>query len=584
MRIKSGPGLGAVLFFLLLGPAVSAAAGVPLELTVFHVNDTHSHMEEMGGSLKIKGVKTYLNLGGAARMAEKLNRVRAGGGHVLFLHAGDATQGTLYFTKYRGEVEMKLLNSLSCDAMVVGNHEFDQGPEGTARLISLAGFPILGANLDAAQDKNLNGRIKPYVIREIGGAKVGLIGLVTPRTRDISSPGDRIVFLDVERTARKCVAELEAAGVNKIILLTHLGYEADKTLAARVKGIDLIVGGHSHTLLGDKAALARVGLVPQGEYPTTVPGPAGEPVFIVQSWEWAKAVGILQVSFNGQGVITQARGNAVLLVGGPFRQKDKTGKKAAVDEKTLGEIMEYLVSGKAAEQVPPDPRTLALLKPYHDEVADLQKEVVARVAEDLLHVRQPGPHPSGAILRHGSQVAPLVARSMLAKAAAVGLKPDLALQNAGGIRTDLLSGSLTVGQVQTLLPFANTLYLLELTGKEIREALNHGVARSGGAFPYLAGAEYVLDPAQPEGERVVRIELSGPDGSWKPLEDRTVYRVVTNSFLAGGGDGYAVFKNTPGKRYDTGFVDALVFMDFVRGRELRRPGRTGIWFRGENRK
>ena len=581
MRLKSGLGILAVLSFLVMPWASPGAIAAPLDLTLFHVNDTHSHMEAISSSLEVKGVKTYLNMGGAALMAAKLKEVRAEKGPVLFLHAGDAVQGTLYFTKYKGEVEMKVLDELSCEAMVVGNHEFDKGPEGTEHIVSLAKFPVLGANLDVSAFKELSDKIKPYLIKEIGGDKVGIIGLITPETKDISSPGDKIGFMDVAETAAKYIAELEAAGVNKIILLTHQGYEEDMALAAKVKGIDLIVGGHSHTLLGDKEALGAVGLSPKGDYPTVVKGPSGEPVYIVQSWAWARIAGVLDVSFDDAGLVTKAQGRPVLLVEGPFLQKNKEGKKVALEGDALKELEATLTANPAVNLVAPDADLLALLKPYKDGVDQLQKEIIAKVAQDLLHVREPGGHESGQVLKHGSQVAPWVVGSMLAKAKASGIKPDLALQNGGGVRTDLMSGDLTLGQVHSLLPFDNTLVLLELSGKEVLEAVSSAVARGGGAFPYLAGARVVLDPSKPKPEQVVKVELAGPDGAWLPLDQAKTYRLITNSFVAGGGDGYETFKKAAGKKYDTGFIDSLVFADYVQGKELKRPESTGIMFVGE---
>ena len=583
MRSRKLFGWVALLAVVLLGSACSHVAprgGAPLELTIVHVNDTHSHMEPIGASLEVDGVKTYLEMGGAARMGARLKEVRAQGGNVLFVHAGDAVQGTLYFTKYNGEVEMKLFNELGLAAMVLGNHEFDRGPEDAFAFLSQAAFPILCANLEADADQKLSGLVKSYMIKEIGGTKVGIAGLVTPETKDISSPGDKIGFRDAAQAAAEAVAALEQAGVDKIILLTHLGYAADKALAAQVKGIDLIVGGHSHTLLGDKQALGGLGMVPQGEYPTLVQGPDG-PVYIVQSWEWAKAVGVLKVSFDAQGKITQAQGQPALLVGGPFLRKDKEGKKVALEGEELAKLEKTLADNPAVEAIQPDPKVAALLEPYRAGVAALQSEVVAKVSQDLLHVREPGPHPSGKVLDHGSQVAPWVVQSMLAQGRSVGLRPDLALQNAGGVRTDLMGGDLTVGQVHSLMPFGNTLFLLELSGKEVLEAVSQAVGRGGGAFPYLAGARLVLDKSKPKEEQVAAVELAGPEGQWKPLDPGVTYRLITNSFVAQGGDGYATFKEAAGYRYDTGFIDALVFGKFVRGKELTPPQESGIVFKGE---
>jgi 5'-nucleotidase / UDP-sugar diphosphatase len=308
--------LWAILFFAVFtgcsdsddDDPIQSDTGRPLSLTVMHVNDTHSHLDPTASSVEIGGVQTYLDMGGFARMATKVDQVRGQKENTLLLHAGDAVQGTLYFTRYQGEADFAFLNLLGFDAMVLGNHEFDKGPETAAAFFDMADFPILSANTDATADPYLNGRAVPYEVREIDGARVGIVGLTLPDTAVISSPGDDVVFEDAVVTAQEMVDTLKADGINKIIFLTHLGYERDLDLAQSVAGIDLIVGGHSHSLLGD---FTDLGLSPDGDYPTHTFGPTGEDVYIVQSWEWAKTLGVVDVQFNEAGIITEATGNAV---------------------------------------------------------------------------------------------------------------------------------------------------------------------------------------------------------------------------------------------------------------------------------
>lgn len=539
-------------------------------LTVVHVNDTHSHLDPTDDSLYFDGVQTYLEIGGYARLATEAASVRDANPDTLVLHAGDAVQGTLYFTKYDGAADLDLMNRIGFDAMAVGNHEFDRGPEFLAGFIEGADFPLLGANIDASADANLNGKIAPYAIKTLNGEKVGIIGLITPETQNISSPGDNVVFLDQEAAARNAIKELEDQGVNKIIVLSHLGFDLDKELAQTVEGVDIIVGGHSHTLLGD---LEDIGKSPIGDYPMTVQGPKGDNIYIVHSWEWAKAVGHFEVKFNNDGKVIAYDGAATLLVGDEFRQKDADGNKVVVDDETKKAILAAIDAHPGVKVVAEKADLLAALAPYAEGIADMQTEVVASVTHDLLHIREPGQHTSGADLSGGSMIAPIVCEGMLWKANDVGLNADLCLQNAGGVRIDIPQGDLTVGTAYELLPFGNTMVALDLTGAEIKAALENGVERSSGAWPYVAGVRYTVDVSRPEGQKIVSVEIMA-DGAWTPLNDAATYRIVTNSYIASGGDGYDMLADADGYRYDTGFVDAEVFMAYAEHLETLIPPET----------
>lgn len=538
-------------------------------LTLLHVNDTHSHLEPVNTSLMLDDTQTYLDLGGYARLATKVKAVRSENPNTLVLHAGDAVQGTLYFTKYEGKADFALLNGIGFDAMVTGNHEFDKGPELLSDMIDMADFPIIAANMDASNEPFLAGKIPPYIIREIGGTRVGIIGLITPETSVISSPGSNIIFLNEINTAQQAVQELESQGISKIIVLSHMGYEEDIALAEAVEGIDVIVGGHSHTLLGD---VTDLGLTPAGPYPTRIYKKSGQDVCIVQSWEWAKAAGVLNLRFDDRGHIRFCRGDAVLLAGDSFQQRDADGNKADVSAEVKNELLSFIAAHPAIEVVSEDTGIAALLSPYTDGIEDMNQEVVAQVSEDLLHIRVPGTHTSGAELSDGSLIAPLVAEGMLWKARSTGLNVRMSLQNAGGVRIDIPQGDLTVGKSYELLPFGNTLYILELTGAEIMSALQNGVTRSSGAFPYVGGARYTVIDGQ-----VRDVQIRNADGEWEDVNDDTVCLVATNAYLAGGGDGYTVLAQADGYRYDTGFGDAEVFIEYARTLgTLHQPEETGV--------
>ncbi|MEF2231213.1 MAG: 5'-nucleotidase C-terminal domain-containing protein [Pseudodesulfovibrio sp.] len=561
----------AAMLLCFVGPARA------FELTVLHVNDSHSYLDATDETLSPGGERVVARLGGWARLATAVDRVRREKPNVVLLHAGDAVQGGLYFREFGGEPEMRLLDRLGFDAMVLGNHEFDKGAEFLAGFLRDTDVPVLAANVSAPGVPALAARLRPYVILFVGGERVGVVGLTTGDTKFTSSPGPGVSFADEAATARARVAELTALGVDKVILLTHVGLDNDRKLAAAVPGVDVIVGGHSHTLLGDTRRMESLGLHPAAAYPVVVQGVDGHDVYIVTAWKWARVLGRLDVTFDRRGRVTGAIGRSALLLADEFWSRSAQGEPVRLSGAARRQVLNTLEASRVTEAVPESRSVSSFLAPYARGVEGLYREVIGRAESDIPHIRVPGRNEAGIDLPDGSLLAPLVARSMLDKLAGTGEPADIALMNAGGVRDSLARGDITVGAVRTLLPFANTLYTLELTGAVFRQALEYGVTRGGGAFPYLAGARYRADMTRPEGSRITAVEVRDA-AAWRPLEAGRTYRVVTPSFLAGGGDGYGMLKDAP-DRYDTGFDDAQAFMDLVMAASpLSPPGETGVMY------
>lgn len=552
-----------------------AAPETAFKIRLMHVNDVHSHLEEIPASLILDGEKTYLALGGMGRLAYKVKEVRAEYPQTLLLCAGDAVQGTLYFPTYNGKAEADFMNHLGFDAMVLGNHEFDKGDAFVREFANELNFPVLAANM--AMKTPGAGIFKPYSIKNVGGEKVAVIGLITPETATISNAGPNVTFFDEIDRAKKITALLEEKGVNKIIVLSHLGYGRDMALAKAVPGIDVIVGGHTHTLLGDFSSL---GMQPKGPYPTIVMNPEKEPVYIVQAWEWAKGLGILDVEFDREGEVVQCGGRFTLLAGDEFQRKNAFGKKAPISSEIKQAITAAIQNNPEIEAIPNDPEAMVLLAKYSKGVEAYRHQVVAKVGRDLLHVRIPGSaHPgTGEILKQGSMIAPVIAQSMLYKCRIVGQNVQLSIQNAGGVRTDVQAGPLTVADVYNLLPFGNTVFVLDLSGEEIRRALEEAVDQAldpvkpnAGGFPYLAGGRFDVARDNAPGRRVFGLEYMNDAGKWSAIKDGETYKVAVNGFMAHGGDGYSVLAKSKGERLDTGFVDAEVFMEYAKTRRVLQP-------------
>lgn len=553
-----------ILIALLLNLSACAPG---LKMTVVHMNDSHSHVEEVTIAPVIDGRKTVIPAGGLARLGTKIAQLRSGKDNVIFLHAGDAVQGTLHFTRYNGEPEYDWLNWMRCDAMVTGNHEYDKGAAVLAALVDRAQFPMLAANVDITAEPLLTGKLLPNTVLDVGDSRIGIIGLVSPDTPDTSNPEDTIVFRDTAETAADEVAELQRQGIDKIIVLSHNGYERDLELGRTVSGIDVIVGGHTHTLLAESDPLVP-GI--EGVYPAVVTGPDGNPVYVVQAWAHTRALGVLDVDFDRRGHVNRCSGGIVIPVGDAFLQKNPNGVYGPVDPETRNTILAAIENSPLIEIVPEDPAITEMLQPYVDGIADLKRQVIGPVESDLLHIRVPGTRheTTGEIMEHGSELAPVVADALFWKADQLGLKPDIAIQNGGGVRMDLDAGDLTVGTVYELMPFENTLFVLEIKGAAIRECLESLMERilvpdNDGAFPYASRLRYTADMNRPKHSRITALDVQDSDGSWAPIDPDRIYRIATNQYLADGRDGYGKFKTDAGYRYDTGFLDAEILMEYV---------------------
>jgi 5'-nucleotidase/UDP-sugar diphosphatase len=302
--------LSFAIFLVFLATPAIAQEDTGFTLTILHTNDTHSHIEQFAGSSSTCNEEQAAEgvcVGGVARRGAMLAALMGTATNPILVDAGDQFQGSLFYTEYRGEEAAEFMAMLGYQAMTIGNHEFDDGPANLARFIDSVGLPVLSANINASGDPDLTGKILPYTVLDVGGEQIGVIGLTTITTPFSSSPGDTVAFGEYVALLEPVVAELEAQGINKIVLLSHIGYEDDQALAAAIDGVDIIVGGHSHTLLSNTVEDAS------GPYPTVVNSPSGAPVLIVQAEAYGKYLGNLEVAFDTDGVAAAWQGEPILL-------------------------------------------------------------------------------------------------------------------------------------------------------------------------------------------------------------------------------------------------------------------------------
>jgi 5'-nucleotidase/UDP-sugar diphosphatase len=593
---KLGLSMLMILIFFIGAFDLGAQAKSDYSLNLIHVNDTHSHFDpatvkltlDLDGSLKAKTV--YVQMGGFPEVADVIGKLRAENTNSLVIHAGDFFQGTLYFTKYQGDADVAFWNLLGLDVATLGNHEFDKGiPLLKDHFLSKINFPIVSCNIDFSQEAALKGLgPAPYLIKVVGGQKMGFIGATTTDTPAISSPGPTIAFLDPVAPVQKAVNELHREGVDKIILISHLGYPEDLDLAGKVSGLSAIVGGHSHTLLGDWSAIGLHGMAP---YPTLVKDKSGAQVLVLQSWEWAKVVGDIRLDFDRSGHVVAWTAKPVAVVGNTwFRIYDlpnlsgeprrvqfvqsyaglqiaefdgKTYTPVADDLKAFyrrdfDKLEEVLSKSPEIALSDGDPRAAKLAAGYAAGVKQLQSQVATQAGEDLKRGLNTGPGP-------------IIAGCMRLKT-----KTQIAITNAGGVRTDVLQGPLTVAQVYEIIPFGDTLVTMKLSGAQViatlEDAVDFALANYGASFPenpltYVSGIKFDVNPAAAKGGRVSGVQVLQSDGSYRPLDVAAIYSVCVNNFIAAGGDRYTTLKSGA-EVIDTGFMDAEVLLDYAKDKIL----------------
>ncbi|WP_027954931.1 cell wall-binding repeat-containing protein [Halobacillus kuroshimensis] len=493
------------------GGEVKAAEG-DFDLTIMHTNDTHAHLENVPRRVTI------------------IEQIRADRDHSILLDAGDVFSGTLFYNQYKGLADVQFMNMLDYDAMVPGNHEFDDGPSVFADFIDQAEFPIVSANIDYSKDERLNGlfndeigmpgdngNIYPASVIDVDGEKVGVFGLTTEETKFLANSGDTIDFENYLQKAEDTVKMLEGEGVDKIVALTHLGVNYDKTLAQEVEGVDVVVGSHSHTKLEEPLVFNE----------------DAEPTLVVQAEEYGNYIGDLEVSFDDEGVLTEW-----------------DGKLIDVDEEDENE--EYVIES--------DKEAAELLAELEKPLDELKKEVVGETTVALNGERSD--------VRSGeTNLGNLITDSMLAKAKEKVPSTTMAIQNGGGIRASIDQGPITMGEVLTTMPFGNTLVTLDLTGQQVWDALENAVSdieNTGGRFAHVSGMKYTFDRSNKAGDRIVNVKVKTDDG-YEALDLDKEYTVATNAFIAAGGDGYETFKEAKdaGKMTELFFVDYEVFNEYL---------------------
>ena len=508
--------MAAGLVLLLAGPSAWCAAGRPLapasidSLVVLHTNDVHSHLDpfEVRGGARV---------GGVAARAALLGRQRALGGRVLLLDGGDLVQGTPYYNRFRGELDHRLLDLLGYDAIALGNHDLDDGAAAWRSRAGTTRTPILSANVFAVaesawaggSDPPITSAVRrgatwigggkvsagvtlrylatPYTIVERGGLRIAIFGLTTPSLDRIiaARPNQGVAVGSAVAAAQELVPRLRRRA-DLVIALTHIGVDEDRRLVDHVPGIDLVIGGHSHTPLFQ---------------PTLERAEGGWATPIAQAGSWGRYLGRTTLRWSGDRAATATLGRLI-----PVRPED--GEDASVE---------------------------AVVASYR-----------SRLGTDLDRIvyRSPKRVETSSLREGDSPLGNFVADVIRDRAQA-----DIAVMNSGGIRAPLPAGAVRERDLLTTLPFDNYLVVVSMTGAQIQRLLDRVARRLGkGGFAHVSGISYVIrgDRAveilvwkrDGEGAAIVRARGASRLRNGTPIDVNRVYRVATIDFLADGGDAF----------------------------------------------
>lgn len=506
-------------------------------ITILHVGDTHSSLESTLLILNIDGKKIQAKVGGYAALATAIKKTRKQKKNSLFLHSGDFFQGTLYFSKFLGKVDTKYFNLIKLDIGTLGNHEFDRGAKLlNNNLLELAHFPLVSANVNLNTEPSITRRDKfsKFKVFKVGETRIGVIGLTTIDTPSISNPGRKIQFLPLVEETQKAVNYLTKCGINKIVLLTHIGLKEDIELAKEISGVDIIVGGHSHTRLGD---FTNFDLEFLGDYPVIVKDKTGEDILIVHAWEWGKVLGSIDLTFTKDGVIERYEAYPKLIV-----------HKSSIPFKTKPYRNWFLVDE--------DPLINQKLFFYKTRIDAIKSKNIAFAGEELNRGRNTG-------------AGPIIADSMRWKA-----KTQIAILNPGAVRSGVTKGKINVASLHQILPYENLLVKLTLSGGELKNILENGIdfqikkngKYSEQPFVYVSGITFTINLGAPRGKRIQNIQLIR-DNKKHHIRLENIYSVVVNDFILRGGDEFISsidFKN----KQNLNYVDTDVFKEYIQGKTL----------------
>ncbi|XP_059051895.1 apyrase-like [Achroia grisella] len=475
-------------------------------LNILHYNDFHARFVETSPAGGVCNPQNDPCVGGFSRLTTLVRERIAEEPNSLLLNGGDSFQGTIWFNILGWNVTQEFMNLLPHDAHVLGNHEFDKGIEEAVLYIKNLNSTVVTANIIDDEEESIQGLYKPSVVIEREGRKIGIIGVIIAITNELASTG-RLKFTDEVESVKREAQNLHDKGVDIIIVLSHSGIDTDREIAANGgPHIDIIVGGHSHTFLYDGEPPDSTVLTPQGPYPVVVDN-NGKKVPIVQAAAHLLYLGEIKLYFDNAGNLVEWNGKPHYI-----------GNEIVQAEDVLAKINYYL--------------------PLIEEKAN------EKVGSSLVHLSSDCACNECNL---GNVICDAFLNSVLEKAKGDNWHyAHFCIINQGGIRVDIEAGNVTFESVIMSTPFDNNVEVFDMRGDHILELLEYSVANTpflGARMLQVSGLQPQFDGSQPVNSRVVSVGVRCIDcdiPKYESLQPDKYYKVVSQSFIGNGGDGFTM--------------------------------------------
>lgn len=530
-----------------------------VRLTILHTSDIHSRIlpydhdplyteQQLGLAV---GRGPY---GGLARMAHIIKRERDKAGRSIWLDSGDLFQGAPIFNIFRGEAEVRALTEAGLDAMALGNHEFDHGPENVLQQFSNhAGFELLAANYEFEDDskpfaKQFDITVKPFVVYNVDGLKLGIIGMGNLSSMNSLEDGANSLGILPKETLQtvQFYVNFLRPEVDLVVLLDHLGLTEDEVLARNICGLDLILGGHHHIALSPPKL---IDYKPDEEYVAASPDIDAEVVSVDEEGDESEPAKDPHDGDppRGIGECKPEHRRQTLLAHPNAFSKFVTRLDIVVRDRRI--VSHKFQMFPIDVTVPEDPDTRDVLQDYLEEMSQtlLLDRVITTATERLQRFGSSG---------GDSMLGNLVAEAMQYRRY---IETEFCVTNSLGIRTDILAGPITYEQMYNVMPFENTITTMIMSGLEVQELLDFATRSSAergcNSQIQVSGVSFVMNCRTGKAED---IKING-----EPLESARAYDMCTNNYMAWGGSGFRMLKRNTTK-VDTGIPIREAMIQYMR--------------------
>lgn len=501
---------------------LTASLGWALELTFVHTSDVHGHYESFDANYQF--TEAAENWAGSARQRAFFQQIRSLYPHVVIADTGDQSDKSPYVDLFGAELVNANLQALGYDLWTLGNHELSYGIAGLEQFTAQETPVLICANISFKNDAGLAQKIKPWLIKNFDGRKVGFIGVITDGYhRDT----DDWELTEPKAAVLKAAAELKAHDVDIIVLLSHCGYDLDLEMAREIEGLDVILGGHFHLLFSNTAADAN-----ESQYPMVIDN-GRQKVLISNVGQYGKYAGLLRVTFDDAGLPAVWRGDSVLM-----------------DDSILA-----------------DAGVAEFLQPYKIE---LDAELNSIIAETLVPLNG----NLEAVLQGASSTANLIGDAYLAAGKPLGAQ--IAMYTSVSVGPDYVpAGPLSLGKAKNLLKVSYRMFTVDVKGDILRQTLEASLTyltdinKDSGRFLQFAGLRYIADLSRPEGEKVVTVEVLIND-VYQPLQPDAVYKVITYGNILGR-DVYPVLQQNHDNRTPLNKTAEAVFLEYIKQNSPLKP-------------